>query len=320
MTIDDPRPAPSAVPRPGWGGAVTAVAVIALTVGLASVWSFTALRQLASSNAIAGAEQLGHARATFDAIRARALDNLRAHCRVMVEDPRLKSTLATEGMDEATVTDILTDLGKLRRTGFLIILSSEGKVFAEAGADELRGLDLSGSSPVKKAQAAADAVVGSWVIGGKVLDLSIMGVRSGSLVVAYLVVGQAVDEAMLGSLAAQTGVSVASATGQTVALSASPAGVPAPVFAAIAGQAGSFEGRVVEHAGERYLASVTELEDTSQSSPRLILVAPIAQLGAAYDSVRWLILFPPALVFVAVVFAMIASRRAVIVRYSRESA
>jgi hypothetical protein len=321
MSSDDPLAAPLAVERrAGGGGALTAIAVIALTVGLASVWSFTALRQLASSIAVAGTEQLSHARATFDAIRARNLDHLRAHCRVMVEDPRLKSTLATEGMDEPTVTDILTDLGKLRRTGFLIILSAEGKVFAQAGADELRGLDLSGSSPVKKAQASADAVAGSWVIGGKVMDLSIMGVRSGSLVVAYLVVGQAVDDAMLGSLAAQTGVSVASATGSTIALSASPAGIPAPVFAAAASQAASFQGRMIEHAGERYLASVAELEDTSQSSPRLILIASIAQVSAAYDSVRWLILLPPALVFVAVIFAMIASRRAVLVRYSRESA
>ena len=89
MSSDDPLAAPLAVERrAGGGGALTAIAVIALTVGLASVWSFTALRQLASSIAIAGTEQLSHARATFDAIRARNLDHLRAHCRVMVEDPR----------------------------------------------------------------------------------------------------------------------------------------------------------------------------------------------------------------------------------------
>lgn len=288
---------------------------IILTVGLASVWSFATLRQLSSSIAREGIEHLDHARSTFDAIRARTFDNLRAHCRVMVEDPRLKSTLATEGMDAATVTDILGDLAKLRRTGFLMILSADGKVFAEAGAEELRGLDLSGSSPVKKAQTSVEAVVGSWVIGGKVLDLSIMGVWSEAAPVAYLVVGQAVDQVMLNSVAEQTGVSVASATGEAIGLSSSPTDVPGPVFAAVARQSGSSPGEVQEHDGQRYLTAITELEDISQSRPRLILVRTLAQASTAFAGVRWLLFLPPVLVFVAVLFTMIANRRAVIVRH-----
>jgi hypothetical protein len=311
MSSHDSRSAPRAV--------LAVLGVVVLTVGLASVWSLTALRQLSAAIARDGADHLAHAQATFDAIRARTLDNLRAHCRVMVEDPRQKSTLATEGMDAATVTDILSDLAKLRRTGFLIVLSSDGKVFAEAGADELRGLDLSSSSPVKKAQDATEAVIGSWVIGGKVMDLSIMGVWSGSVAVAYLVVGPAVDQAMLASVADQTGVAVASATGETIALTSPPGDVPAPVFAAVARQPGSFHGRVIEHAGQRYVASIAELEDTSQSRPRLVLVQALAAATPVFDSVRWLILCPPLLVLVAVIFAMIASRRTVIVRHSQEA-
>ena len=56
------------------------------------------------------------------------------------------------------------DLSKVRRTGFLMILSPEGQVFAEVGATELRVLDLSGSHPVKAARGSRDAVVGSWVL------------------------------------------------------------------------------------------------------------------------------------------------------------
>jgi hypothetical protein len=317
---DQPSARFIATGRGGWRAVLTALAVIALTVGAASVWSFVALRQLSAAIARDGGAQLGRARAAFDAIRARTLDNLRAHCRVMVEDPRLKSTLATEGIDAATVTDILGDLGKLRRTGFLIVLSSDGKVFAEAGADELRGLDLSSSSPVKKAQGATDAVVGSWVIGGELMDLSVMGVWSGSVAVAYLVVGQAVDQAILTSVAEQTGVGIASATGDAIALSASSGDVPAPVFAAVVRQAGSFDGRVIEHDGRRYVASIAELEDTSQSRPRLALIAALAPASAVFERVRWLILGPPVLVLVAVIFAMIASRRAVVVRHSQEAA
>ena len=84
----------------------------------------------------------------------------------------------------------------------------------------LRGLDLSGSSAVKKAQGTLEAVPGSWVIGGKIMDLSIMPVRFGPNPIAYLVVGQAVDQDMLNSVTEQTGVAIATAAGQTVMLAA----------------------------------------------------------------------------------------------------
>src|SRR5262249_22566505 len=113
--------------------------VTVLTTGLAAVWSLVALRQLSSSIAEDSARHLERARVAFDAFRARTHDHLRGQCRILVEDPRLKSTLSTDGVDEATVADILADLGKLRRTGFLMVLSRDGRVFAETGAEPLRG-------------------------------------------------------------------------------------------------------------------------------------------------------------------------------------
>ena len=148
-------------------GRVMALLIIALTIGVAAVWSLVATRQLSSAIVRESMGHLDRAKRTFDLTRARTLDSLRVQARVMVEDPRLKSTLATEGIDEVTVADILGDLGKLRGGGFLMVLTSDGRVFAQAGADELRGLDLSGSSAIKKAQGTSEAVAGSWVIGGK---------------------------------------------------------------------------------------------------------------------------------------------------------
>ena len=125
-----------------------------------------------------------------------------------------------------------------------MVLSPEGRVFAQAGAEELRGLDLSGSSAVKKAQGSLEAVAGSWVIGGKIMDLSIMPVRFGSKPIAYLVVGQAVDQNILNAVADQSGVAVATATGQTVMLSAPADTKTKAVFAAVVGQLGSAQSRL----------------------------------------------------------------------------
>jgi hypothetical protein len=303
-------------PRRGTSLVVSA-AVIVIAVGVAAVWSFAAWRQLAASIAQESTDHLEHARATFSSVRARTLDNLRAQCRVMVEDPRLKSTLATDGVDEVTVADILADLAKLRRTGFLMVLALDGKVFAEAGAGELRGLDLSGSSPVKKARTSPEAVAGSWVIGGKIMDLSVMGVRFGATPIAYLVVGQAVDHDMLAAVADQTGVAVATATGDTVTLTSSSDDVLTPVFAAAAGQAGSFPGRVFELDGRAYAMAISELEDTGPSRSRLVTIQSLAQPRIAFETMRWLIAIPPLLMLIVIPFAMAARRRAAVVNHPR---
>lgn len=301
---------------PSSAGRVIAVVIVLLMLGAAAVWTLVALHQLSASIVRETEAHLDRARRTFDLTRARTLDALRVQARVMVEDPRLKSTLSTAGIDEVTVADILSDLGKLRGTGFLIVLSPDGKVFAQAGADELRGLDLSGSSAVKKAQATPDAVAGSWVIGGKIMDLSVMPVRFGANPIAYLVVGQAVDQDMLNAVADQTEVAVATATGQNVMLSAPPDDNTKAVFAIIAGQLDSPQSRLLDISGDTYVAAMSELEESGQTRPRVLVTQSVARTAAGFATTRLLIFVPPILVLIAVLFALIAGRRIVVVRPS----
>ena len=293
------------------GRLVFFLVVVVLTVGLAAVWTFMARRELTSSITTQQADNLVRAKRSFELVRSRIQKNLEAQCRVMVEDPRLKATLATEGMDEATVADILGDLGKLRRTGFLIVLSPEGRVFAQAGADELRGLDLSASSVFKKVQPSPEAVVGSWVINGKVMDLSIMSVRFDADVIAYLVVGSSVDQPLLAAVGEQSGTGVASAIGNKVVLASTPA--LAGVFATVAAEPGTFEGKLFEIEGESYLGSISELEETAQSRPRLVVVQALGAASTAFETLEWMLLVPPLLVLIAVLFSMTGGRRTIVV-------
>jgi hypothetical protein len=294
------------------GGRLVFFLIVALlTVGLAAVWSFVAQRQLTTAVATQQAEGLVHARKSFELVRSTIQANLESQCRVMVEDPRLKSTLATEGMDEATVADILTDLGKLRRTGFLIVLSPEGRVFAQAGAEELRGLDLSASSVFKKAQSSPEAVVGSWVINGKIMDLSLTAIRFDTQVIAYLVVGRSVDQALLVGVAEQSAVGVANAIGNKVVLASNDS--LATVFSAVASEAGTFDNRVFEVDGQNYVASISDLEETAQTKPRLVIVKPLEAAQAGFETLKWMIFVPPLLVFIAVLFSMTGGRRTIIV-------
>jgi hypothetical protein len=292
------------------------VVIVMLTVAAAVVWSLVALKQLSSSIVRESVAHLERAHRTFDVTRARNLDSLRTQARVMVEDPRLKSTLATEGIDEPTVADILGDLAKLRSTGFLMVLTPDGRVFAQAGADELRGLDLSGSSAVKKAQGATDAVTGSWVIGGKIMDLSITPVKFGPKPIAYLVVGQAVDQEMLNAVADQTGVAIATANGQTLLLSAPPGDATKEVFATVAWQLESGRPRLFDIASDTHVTALYELEESGQARPRIVVAQSLAQARAAFATSRWMLFVPPILVIIAVLFALTAGRRIVVVRQS----
>lgn len=283
-----------------------AAVVIVLAVGLASVWTFLAYNQLGTSIAAEASQHLLTARRAFDTLRTQTQANLTADCRVLVEDPRLKSTLATEGMDAASVADILQDLAKLRRTGFLLVLSPDGRVFAQAGASELEGLDLSASSVVKKARDAEEATVGSWAIAGKVMDLSIKSVRYGETLVAYLVVGQQVDEALLAAVAAQTDVSVASVLANKVAIASSKDPLVVDVLTRVAGET-TGSPRIVSSNGARYFASSIELPETAQAH-RLVLATSLDTVSQRFRVLEWMVFVPPVLVLLAVLFALSSIR------------
>lgn len=301
------RQGPIKTPRRRAGRILLGLVVVLLTVGLGVVWTFVAQRQLEASIALESTDHLEHAQKAFEIARARVQASLQAHCRVLVEDPRLKSTLATEGIDEPTVADILTDLGKLRGSGFLMVLSPEGRVFAQAGAPELRGLDLSASSVVKKAQTATTAISGAWVLAGKVMDLSVMSIRYGETLVAFLVVGEAVDPQILREVSEQTGVQVASALANKVVLASTTDAAAKAMFEALAAEPGTFKGRTATRDGATFVTGVVDLGESAQSH-RLLLARPAAATQPAFEPVRWMLFVPPLLVLIAVLFSMSVTR------------
>lgn len=276
---------------------VMVAALLVLMVGVAGLGAFVAQRQLDAAMAAENRSRLDAAKGVFDLLRTRALEDMRGQGRILVEDPRLKSTLNTEGIDEATVADILRDLGRLRGAGMLVVLTPAGRVFAEAGAPELRGLDLSASSVVKKSQQARDAVVGSWVIGNKIFDLSITAIQFESNVIAYLVVGQTIDQALLKSLGTTTGVGVGIAIG-TEFTAVSDDQMKAMTTLAQTQTAASPQ---LEFNGTRYVANIIELEQMGQARPRLVLVQSLANTSATFSIFKWLLWLSPVLVLIGMV-------------------
>lgn len=291
----------------GRARAALVVLLAAFAVGLAGAWSLVARRALERTIVDDTVAELERVRARFDAARAGAQAGLQALSRVLVEDPRLKSTLATADIDAATVDDILADLARLRGAGFFMVLSPDGRVFAEAGARELRGLDLSGSSIVKRASGEARTAVGSWALGPRVMDLAITAARYGDDVIAYLVVGQAVGDDELRALAAQCGCEVADVLGGAVVASSRPDAELGGLLARAAALPGDARGALVAAAGGRHVVSTFELADVTQSH-RLVLARSLAAASGPSDRLRLLLWFPPGLVLVAVLLVSITGR------------
>jgi hypothetical protein len=295
--VDQLRPASSAKPR---RSIVMIIALLVLMVGVAALGAFVAMRQLDTAITAENRTKLEGAKNVFDLLRTRTLEEMRSQGRILVEDPRLKATLATQGMDEATVADILSEIGRLRESGMLVVLTPEGRVFAESGAQELRGLDLSASSVVKKAQTSNQAVVGSWVIGNKIIDLSIIAIRFDTTVISYLVVGQMIDQALLKALGTATSV------GAGIAIGAEWTAVSDDKLKAMAtvAQNPTAGNQMFELDGTRYVADIVELEQMGQSRPRLVLVQSLAPTSATFSIFKWLLWLSPLLVLIGMVLAI----------------
>lgn len=171
---------------------------------------------------VRGAEHL------FTQDRAARQQRLQSECRLMSEDPRLKSALATEGMDRATVEDILVGLRKQSSADVIAVLNPTARVMASEGTEGLGGLDLSTATVVRAAQQGMDAAAGSWVLGDKLFDVAVRALRFGDTTIAYLVLASPVSASTLQNLHTSTGVGAA----LLISGKAGPSFPPLPSFQA----------------------------------------------------------------------------------------
>jgi hypothetical protein len=130
-------------------------------------------------------------------------------------------------------------------------------VFAEAGAPQLRGLDLSAAAVVQQARAATDAVIGSWIVAGKLLDLSVSPVRLGEATMGLLVVGETVGAEQLAAVSKGTAVDVALVLGDKIG--ETPSRLDAALWSRLAAESTPFPARLLERDGQRYLVGLAEL-------------------------------------------------------------
>jgi hypothetical protein len=135
--------------------------------------------------------------------------------------------------------------------------------------------------------------------GAAVIDLAIMAIRLDTSVIAYLVVGQALDRELVAAVATATGTGIAIAVGTELTLVSDDR---LSAMSELARQT-TFTDLVVEAGGERFVASLVELEQMGQARPRLAVIRALAPSEDSFSIFRWLLWLSPVLVLVAIVLA-----------------
>ncbi|MBK6685334.1 MAG: hypothetical protein IPG45_12760 [Deltaproteobacteria bacterium] len=120
--------------------------------------------------------------------------------RVLSDDARIREPLATPGIDNATIEDLLGDLRSSGGYELMAVLDRAGTVRAIAGNQGLKGADLGTTEAVKKAneQGAAGDV---WSFSDRLMMIAVTPIRLGADVVAYLLIGNGLDQAALTQVA-----------------------------------------------------------------------------------------------------------------------
>jgi hypothetical protein len=248
---------------------------------------------------VRGAEHL------FQQDRASRQQRLQAECRLMSEDPRLKSTLATEGMDRATVEDILVGLRKQSSAEVIAVLNPSARVMASEGSEALSGLDLSTAAVVRAAQQGTDAAAGSWVLGDKLFDVAARALRFGDNTIAFLVLAAPVTSSTLENLHAATGTGAA----LIVSGKATPSFPPLPSFqGAFTALAQEPSAVPLQRRAFNGVASMAQVMEVPQTMPqvRVALVRTADSVTEPFGPMAWLVWVPPV---VAALFGALAILR-----------
>lgn len=129
---------------------------------------------------------------------------LRNEVSVMAGEPRLRAVVATKEVDHATVFGVLSEIAEAGHSAVLLLTDEEGMLRADIAEPDAEGHDLSDVPIVRAALDGGDAPA-LWVDEDHVFQVHAQRIAFGEHVVGVLVLGRAIDDAVMARLARQTG-------------------------------------------------------------------------------------------------------------------
>lgn len=259
---------PQAVTRVERPKPVAAIAVVAALMVLTSLASWAMDRQTTTLLNQMDADTLRQS----NALLAQFVDQQRRHLlsevNVLAEDTRIRSTVINPELDEATITDVLTDLQRSSNASVLAVLDVKGKVRSVVGADEMRNLDLASSSLVKAAMEKPSTYI--WTFSNKVRVLGMAPIRTGDEVAALFMMGFELGDSTLSGIEKALGALGAVVVGDKVVSKISDNPSVLNAFR-MASELGEGEQRLVR-SDRDYLASAAPVSNVASAGKTVWLV------------------------------------------------
>jgi sigma-B regulation protein RsbU (phosphoserine phosphatase) len=150
------------------------------------------------------AEDLARSRAVTLDLHANRQSLYRQECRVVAEEPRVRAVVATEDVARDTILDAVRTLADTLRAGVFVIVDADGKLIADSAAPDAEGYDLRDRVVVAHALDKGEEA-GVWLADSKAYQVAGCRLEFGARIVGGLVVGHAIDDDLVDTIARQTG-------------------------------------------------------------------------------------------------------------------
>ena len=211
--LNEPTPAEKASRR---NVSYTLLAVVIVTASVTTASGFILRSRLHVAAVSLERDALSRAETAFGHSLASAGESLVSLARVMVDDARVRTTLATPGIDNETIDDLLKDL-KVSTGVSIIGVLENGRVRVCIGNESLARADLSGTNLLKEAWDVGRSS-GIWALNDELLAVAMAPIQLASDPPRLLMLGRAVGDAELGFVQNMTAtVGALSINGRSVA-------------------------------------------------------------------------------------------------------
>lgn len=152
-------------------------------------------------------EDLQRSRQVFEELQGYRASLFKSQVAVIADEPRLKATVATPGVDAQTIREVAVDHQRTVRADLFLVVDSAAKVLVDVADPAATGTSMAQAEIVAKTLEKRDAS-GIWVRADKVHQVQARRLEFGSDVVGAIVVGYVIDDRVADTIYNQTASSV----------------------------------------------------------------------------------------------------------------
>lgn len=236
------------------------------------------------------AEGLERSMRGFQAIMGVQKRRLRAEAELVAADSIVRTLFARGNPSPRMLNTVLVSSEKRLGAALLLLASPSGTVLGTGEDEALEGADLSGSSLISGA-ATSTGAFSVWGVGHRLVVVTSRAITEGDLPIAVVVLGLALDDALLAAFEASTGTQVALSLGGEILASSAPPAEGA--FRRLASAEAGLD-RVIEERGQRFLGRAEPL-DGGALPARALFLRPL-EAGRSREKLSVLLMAPLILV------------------------